>query len=581
MNLGSRAAMQRFFVRFCLSALMGLVMVLGISPLQSSVQAQLISLPKMVPMPISGVVQQGNLDIGKVRLDGNVLFSIAAPATAPSSDPNTLSPIERRVNSINYHLEKIISDNFDPQTLNIAPSVLNNQTVLVASDKNWGPLYLLTVTPADLELGDPTNTENLAQKWSDIIQQALLQANQERQFTYQKRQIPLIVALIMAIALASLGVRQCQIWRRSQRRRLETERDALLNAREESQTDEDLPSELQETFVGRKGTTWYNRYLPQISIESQIEALLMLRPVLVALQLSLWLWGIGWGFHRFPQTRNFGDWLWRFPFVYISISLGIWLSKLLIDSICRLILTRIVDIIQEKGVTHSRIKLRALTIFSVIKQFNVCLILVLGFLLFSYFINALYFALIVLAGLAFLVQNVLQDFVKTFFILSEDQYALGDVIQIGSVSGTVEHISLRNSQIRTMSGDLLIFSHSSFNQITNFTHNQSGVKLLIDVAYSTDLDMAMTVIQEVAQSMQQDEHWGKYDIRGDLKGVDNFGDNSITLCFVLKTQLGQQWLVAREFRRRLKAAFDRYGISMPFPQRSIWFENALPQERQN
>jgi small conductance mechanosensitive channel len=60
-----------------------------------------------------------------------------------------------------------------------------------------------------------------------------------------------------------------------------------------------------------------------------------------------------------------------------------------------------------------------------------------------------------------------------------------------------------------------------------------------------------------------------------MKGVEKFGDNSITIGLVLKTEAGQQWDVGREYRRRLKPAFDQAGISIPFPQRSIWFENSL------
>ena len=99
--------------------------------------------------------------------------------------------------------------------------------------------------------------------------------------------------------------------------------------------------------------------------------------------------------------------------------------------------------------------------------------------------------------------------------------------------------------------------------------------MFIDVAYNTDLDLAITVINQVAEEMQQDEDWCKYEIQSNMKGVDNFGDNSITIFLVLKTKISEQWTVAREYRRRLKAAFDRQGISIPFPQRSIWFENKL------
>ncbi len=563
--------------RCILGFLGGLLACVWLTSFNLPAQGQLINLPKNVSVPLSDVSQEGNIDIAKVKLDGKVLFAIAAPTTNQSSDENTVSPIQRRVKSINYNLTKIVSDGFDPQSLSIDPAVLNNQTVLVASDQNWGPRYLVTVTLADIELDEPITIDGTAQKWSDIIRQALLQAQRERQFPYQKQQIPLILALILIMLASSLVIRRLQKWRRSQRLRLEHYRQLLLTSKDNHDFADVSPAELEldETFIRQSQKAWYHRYLPRISVESQIEFLLILRPLLFAMQLSLWFGGGGWILNRFPQTRAVSDWLIRFPLAYIGIMLGIFLSKPILDSICRLILTRIIDFIQEKGIEYPRVKTRAITIFYVLKQFNIYLILILGFLLFSYFINVLYFALIILAGLAFLVQNVLQDFVKTYFILAEDQYGLGDIVQIGEVSGTVERISLRNSQLRTVCGDLFIVSHSSFDKITNFTHGQSGIKMFIDVAYSTDLDLAITVINQVAEDMQQDEDWGKYEIQSDMKGVDNFGDNSITIFLVLKTKISEQWTVAREYRRRLKSAFDHQGISIPFPQRSIWFENRL------
>jgi small conductance mechanosensitive channel len=560
--------------RFSLFLMAGLLVV-GLTSFSLPALGQLISLPKNVPLPPSNVIREGNLDIGKVTLDGKVLFSIAAPATLQSGDANTMSPIERRVKGINYYLSKIVNDGFDRQTLSIAPAILNDQTVLVASDQNWGPRYLLTVTAADIELNEPLSIEETAQKWSETILQALLQSHLERQFPYQKQQISWILALIMTMLMVSFVIRHLQKWRRSQRHLLEEKRQILLTLTEESHSDDALPMDLTETFLSRSQIAWYQRFLPQISLENQIEFLLILRPILFVIQLSLWFGGPGLIFVRFPQTRELGNWLLRFPLAYGGILLIILLSKPILDSICRLTLTRIVDIVQEKGIESSRLKPRALTILYVLKQFNIYLIIIFGFLLFAYFINGLYFALIILAGLAFLIQNVLQDFVKIYFILLEDQYALGDNIKIGEVSGTVERISLRNSQIRTVSGDLFIVSHSSFNQVTNFTHGQSGIRMLIDVAYHTDLDGAMAVIKQVAEEMQQDSHWGDYKIQPDVKGVENFGDNSITILLILKTKLNEQWTVAREYRRRLKSAFDRQGISMPFPQRSIWFENRL------
>ena len=85
----------------------------------------------------------------------------------------------------------------------------------------------------------------------------------------------------------------------------------------------------------------------------------------------------------------------------------------------------------------------------------------------------------------------------------------------------------------------------------------------------------MAVIEQVAKKMQQDDLWGQQITAVKMKGVETFGDNSITIHLILNTKPGQQWDVGWEYRRRLKAAFDRAGIEIPFPQRSIWFKNAL------
>ena len=199
-----------------------------------------------------------------------------------------------------------------------------------------------------------------------------------------------------------------------------------------------------------------------------------------------------------------------------------------------------------------------------------------GSLLILYTLGELYIALAILAGIAFLSQDLLKDFMKTYFILAEDQYALGDWIQIGTFSGEVVRLSLRNTQIRSPNGDLYTIGNGMINEITNFTHRQSGLNLLIDVSYNTDLDQAMAVMNRVASEMGEDPFWGDQIVEIKMKGVEDYGDNSIILRLVLMTSVGQQWDVGREYRRRLKPAFDAAGITIPFPQRSIWFENALP-----
>ena len=564
-----------FLILAILSSLFSLMLFFfGITP----AQGQLINLPKGLNIPSNmQITQEGNLDVGKVELDGQTLFSIAVPSIGGgATDQNQISPLERRVKTINFHLASIIKDDFDPDSLRINPSILNNQTVLIASDKNWGPRYLLTVTPFDLELDEPDTIEKIAQQWSEIIKKALLRSREQRQFPYYKQQIPFVLGMMLAMTLGSIILGIIYRWRNSLRQKLAERKQGLdsLDALT-LELEEESPTEARSPDSPRPSLRRFTQYLPHLTVDQYITLNVILRPIILAAQISLWLSGMAIIFVRFPQTREFGYWLLRVPLAYVGIPVLMFVAKSVLDGFVHFYLNRIIDIREEKGTENVRLSPRAVTIFHVLQEFNTYLIIVIGFLLFFYVINALYFALIILAAIAFLSQNVLQDFVKTYFLLAEDQYALGDWVQIGEISGKVEKVSLRNSQIRSRCGDLFTIAHISFNQVLNYTHSRSGINLWIDVAYNTELEEAIAVIEKVSQTMQEDSHWGDYIFHSDMKGVEKFGDNSITLGLVLETKIGEQWDVAREFRRRLKPALDHAGITIPFPQRSIWFENAL------
>ncbi|MGF1601167.1 MAG: mechanosensitive ion channel family protein [Thermosynechococcaceae cyanobacterium] len=179
-------------------------------------------------------------------------------------------------------------------------------------------------------------------------------------------------------------------------------------------------------------------------------------------------------------------------------------------------------------------------------------------------------------ALSFGAQNLIKDVVNGCLILLEDQFAVGDVITINHVSGIVEKLNLRLTQLRNTDGELISVPNSSITVVKNQTSSWSRVNLGIEVAYSTDLDHAIAVIETVATQMSQEADWQSLILdQPQVLGVDAFGDNSITIRLWIQTEPLQQWTVGRELRRRLKLAFDKEGISIPFPQRSIWFENPL------
>ncbi|MGB5711545.1 MAG: mechanosensitive ion channel domain-containing protein [Waterburya sp.] len=548
------------------------------------VRSQIINLPKNLPTavqqePSLDINQVGNLDIGKVRLDGKLLFRVATPTSNANLNSESSSPITRRVKTIEFHLSDIVKRGFDPDTLKVTSSLVNNQTIIVASDKDWGPRNILTVTPFDVELDEPGSIEKITKRWSKIIEQALLLAWEQRQPKYQKQQIPVVLLSLLAMVVGSFLIRSLQKYRDAIRRRLEQRKKYQLEATESNPSEPigSSPTEDEVSLQLPQGEprSGLDKYLPQLNLDQQIGINLILRRVLFAIQFAIWFGGMAMILQRFPQTYAFGTWLLRVPLAYIGIPIGVQVLKLAVDTTIKSNIRHIADRIKESGDADIRLRPRARTILSVLEELTNYLAVLLGLLLFFYIINAIHIILIGIAAIAFLSQDVLKDFLQTYFILLEDQYALGDWVQIGDVNGQVEKISLRSSQVRARCGDLFTIAHGSFTEVTNFSHRSSGIDLYIDVAYSTDLDQAIAVVEQVAKQMQQDSLWGQYIIDVTTKGVESFGDNSITIRLILKTEAGQQWDVGREYRRRLKPAFDQAGINIPFPQRSIWFENAL------
>ncbi len=570
---------RRTILKFWVIAIFTVLLLIVLSQMDiTPVRSQIINLPEAVQQtPSLNITQAGNLDISKVELDGQLLFRVAAPSTKTTGSKGSSSPIERRVKTIEFHLSAIVRHGFDPKTLKVTPLLIKNKTIIVASGKDWGPREILTVTPYDVELDEPGTIEKVAERWSKIIEEALIQAWEQRQPKYLKQQIPFVLAILAAMGTGILCIRTFQKFRDSIRRKLEQQHHELGLAK--LNFDKTLPSDSsadQPSLPQEQPKYGLRRYLPHLTIEQEISLNVILRRVLFAINFAILFFGMAIIFKRFPQTHAFGDWLIRVPLAYLGIPIGVTVLKSVVDTLIQSNVQRIADRIRESGNADIRLRSRAQTIVTVLEELTGYLATLLGLILFFYTIKALQIILIAIGAIAFLSQGLLRDFLQTYFILVEDHYALGDWIQIGAINGQVEKMTLRTSQVRARCGDLFTISHGSFTEVTNFSHRYSGIDLFIDVAYGTDLDRAITVIEQVAKQMQQqDSLWGKYITAVKMKGVENFGDNSITIRLILHTEAAKQWDVGREYRLRLKSAFDQAGIEIPFPQHSIWFKNAL------
>jgi small conductance mechanosensitive channel len=167
-------------------------------------------------------------------------------------------------------------------------------------------------------------------------------------------------------------------------------------------------------------------------------------------------------------------------------------------------------------------------------------------------------------------QTLVKDVISGFFLILENQVRVGDVAKINGTGGLVEAINLRTIILRDESGAVHVFPCGSVNTLANLSKDYSYALLDIQVAYKHDTDEVVGVMQTVSAAMQESSEYGAAMLEPlEVIGVEGFGDASVTIRVRMKTLPLKQWQTAREFRRRLKKAFDEAGIELPFPQRDI------------
>lgn len=180
-------------------------------------------------------------------------------------------------------------------------------------------------------------------------------------------------------------------------------------------------------------------------------------------------------------------------------------------------------------------------------------------------------------ALGFGAQNLVRDFLSGIFMLIEDQYGVGDVIDAGPASGTVEGVSLRTTRLRDVEGNVWHIPNGQIARVANKSQEWSRSLLDVPVSYGTDTDKAAAVIKEVAVGTWRDEVWaGDILEEPEVWGVEAFGADALVIRLVVKTKPLSQWKVSRELRARIKRAFDAEGIEIPFPQRTVWHRGEDP-----
>ncbi len=180
-------------------------------------------------------------------------------------------------------------------------------------------------------------------------------------------------------------------------------------------------------------------------------------------------------------------------------------------------------------------------------------------------------------ALGFGAQSLVKDFISGVFMLMEDQYGIGDVVDLGEAVGTVEEVALRTTVLRGVDGTVWHVPNGEIRRVGNKSQHWSTAVVDVDVAYDADLTAVRAIVESTAIAVCTSEKWaGDVLDEPNVLGVETLGADGITMRMIVKTAPGAQWALQRALREALKSAFDDAGVEIPFPQRTLWLRNQEP-----
>jgi small-conductance mechanosensitive channel len=173
-------------------------------------------------------------------------------------------------------------------------------------------------------------------------------------------------------------------------------------------------------------------------------------------------------------------------------------------------------------------------------------------------------------AVSFGAQSLVKDIISGFFILSENQFAVGDVIEAGGKSGVVEKMTLRVVVLRDLEGRMHVIPNGEIKVVSNSTRGWSRAVVDVTISYEQDVDRALVVIKDEAAQFSTDKAWSaQLDGAVEVPGVEDLGNTGVKIRTLIRTQPGSQWNAGREFRLRLLRRLEREGIAIPVAQPTV------------
>jgi small-conductance mechanosensitive channel len=175
-------------------------------------------------------------------------------------------------------------------------------------------------------------------------------------------------------------------------------------------------------------------------------------------------------------------------------------------------------------------------------------------------------------AIGFGAQSLVKDVISGFFLILENQYRIGDVIEVGGVSGLVESVTLRKTVLRDLEGRVHTIPNGEIKVVTNFSKEWSRAVVDIGVSYREDIDQVIAVLSQIGKELSEEEPYKSAVLEPmQILGVEKFKESEIVIRMIVKTVPLKQWEVSRELKRRIKVRFDEKGIQIPFPHRVLFW----------
>ena len=275
------------------------------------------------------------------------------------------------------------------------------------------------------------------------------------------------------------------------------------------------------------------------------------------------------------------DWLLQHGIrilIILVLGVGLWFA---LKKILPLLLRRTIS--RAKGESKEEIKKRTDTLNAVLMGVTKIVIAIIVIFMILDEVNipigpALAGLGVVGIAVGFGAQYLIRDLIAGFFVILENQYRVGDVAKVADIAGIVEEINLRKTVLRDLDGIVHHVPNGEIRVASNYTRHFARVNLNVSVAYGTNLDHAINVLNRVGQELASDKDWSPL-IKSapQVLRIDNLGDSGIDIKVLGDVKPLQQWAVTGELRKRIKKAFDDEGIEIPWPHTKVYFGNSPGQ----